>query len=146
MAASDTILIRDLLVRGIIGVNDWEREKEQDIVINMSLSVDARAGGESDDVADVLNYRTLTKRVIAHVESAKPQLVEALAHQLARIAVVDFGAQAELFALTVALLLLAQTRSVHRDRELRRERAQEAEVGRALEGERVRAAVEVEAA
>ena len=93
MAASDTILIRDLLVRGIIGVNDWEREKEQDIVINMSLSVDARAGGESDDVADVLNYRTLTKRVIAHVESAKPQLVEALAHQLARIAVVDFGAQ-----------------------------------------------------
>lgn len=93
MAASDTILIRDLLVRGIIGVNDWEREKEQDIVINMSLSVDARAGGESDDVADVLNYRTLTKRVIAHVESAKPYLVEALAHQLARIAVVDFGAQ-----------------------------------------------------
>lgn len=92
MTASDTIIIRDLLVRGIIGVNDWEREKKQDIVINMALSVDARTAGESDDVTDVLNYRTLTKRVIAHVEATEPFLVEALAHQLARIAIVDFGA------------------------------------------------------
>ena len=93
MACSDTVIIRDLLIRGIIGVNDWEREHRQDIVINISLSVDARAAGESDDVADVLNYRTLTKRVIAHVEAAKPYLVEALAHQIARIAIVDFGAE-----------------------------------------------------
>lgn len=92
MTASDTIIIRDLLVRGIIGVNDWEREKTQDIVINMALSVDARRAGASDDVAHVLNYRTLTKRVIAHVEEAQPFLVEALAHQLARIAIVEFGA------------------------------------------------------
>lgn len=91
--ASDTVIVRDLLVRGIIGVNDWEREKKQDIVINLSLSVDARAAGESDDIADALNYRTLTKRVIAHVETAEPYLVEALAHQIARIAIVDFGAQ-----------------------------------------------------
>ena len=93
MAARDTIIIRDLLVRGIIGINDWEREKKQDILINLSLSVDARTAGESDDVRHVLNYRTLTKRVIAHVETAAPYLVEALAHQLARIAIIDFGAE-----------------------------------------------------
>lgn len=93
MPAPDTIIIRDLLVRGIIGVNAWERETEQDIVINMSLSVDARTPGESDDVGHVLNYRTLTKRVIAHVETAETYLVEALAHQLARIAIVEFGAE-----------------------------------------------------
>ncbi|WP_419165203.1 dihydroneopterin aldolase [Candidatus Palauibacter sp.] len=93
MAARDTIIIRDLLVRGIIGVNEWEREKKQDIVINMALAVDARTAGESDDVGHVLNYRTLTKRIIAHIEEAEPYLVEALAHQLARIAIVDFGAE-----------------------------------------------------
>ncbi|WP_419942029.1 dihydroneopterin aldolase [Candidatus Palauibacter sp.] len=93
MTASDTIIIRDLLVRGIIGINDWEREKKQDIVINMSLSVDARNAGESDDVEHVLNYRTLAKRVISHIETAEPYLVEALAHQLARIAIVDCGAE-----------------------------------------------------
>lgn len=87
MTPTDRILIRDLLVRGIIGLNDWEREKEQDILINIELFVDARAAGVSDDVTDSLNYRTLTKAVIAHAESSKPYLVEALAHQVARIAI-----------------------------------------------------------
>ena len=92
MTETDRILIRDLLVRGVIGLNDWEREVEQDILINMDLSIDARAAGESDDVAHTLNYRTLTKDVITHVKASQPYLVEALAHQIARIAVVDHGA------------------------------------------------------
>ena len=41
----DKIFIRDLLVRGIIGINDWEREKKQDILINLILRVDSRPGG-----------------------------------------------------------------------------------------------------
>lgn len=92
MPNTDTIVVRDLLVRGIIGVNEWERKHEQDIVINLSISVDARAAGESDDVEDTLNYRTLTKDVIAHVEASEPHLVEALAHEIARIVIVIHGA------------------------------------------------------
>ncbi len=88
----DRIIITDLLVRGIVGVNDWEREKKQDILVNLELERDTRAAGESDDVSEVLNYRTLTKRIIEHVESARPYLVEALAHQIARIAVLELGA------------------------------------------------------
>lgn len=93
MPATDTIIVRDLLVRGIIGLNDWEREKEQNVLITLEISVDARAAGESDDMKDSLNYRTITKDVIAHAESFKPFLVEALAHQIARIVVVDHGAE-----------------------------------------------------
>lgn len=93
MAATDTIIIHDLLVRGFIGLNDWERKQKQDIVVNLEISVDARAAGVSDDMADSLNYRTLTKDVIAHIEGSKPFLVEALAHQIARIAIVDHGAE-----------------------------------------------------
>ncbi len=89
---SDRILIRDLLLRGIIGINDWEREKPQDILINLALYTDLRAAGASDDVADTLNYRTLTKAVIAYVESSRHFLVEALAAGIARICVVDHGA------------------------------------------------------
>ncbi|MCG8469659.1 MAG: dihydroneopterin aldolase [Gemmatimonadetes bacterium] len=92
MSATDTIVIRDLLVRGIIGLNDWEREKEQDIVINLELSLDARPAGRSDEMNDSINYRNLTKQIIEHVEAAAPFLVEALAHQIARIAIVDHGA------------------------------------------------------
>ena len=91
--ARDTIFVRDLKLRGIIGLNDWEREKKQDILVNLCLAADCRAAGESDDVEDSLNYRTLTKAVIAYVESSSHFLVEALAHAIARICVVEFGAE-----------------------------------------------------
>ncbi len=89
----DRILIRNLLVRGIIGINDWERKAQQDILINLTLDFDCRAAGASDDVDDTLNYRTLTKAVIAYTESSAHFLVEALATGVARICVVDHGAE-----------------------------------------------------
>lgn len=92
MPAQDKILIKDLLLRGIIGINDWERKDKQDILINMTLFTDLRAAGASDDIADALNYRTLTKAVIAYVEGSAHFTVEALAAALARIAV-EHGAQ-----------------------------------------------------
>ena len=91
-STQDKIIIRDLLLRGIIGLNEWEREKKQDILINLTLFTNTRAAGQSDDPADILNYRTLTKAIIDYVENAQPYLVEALAAQIARLCVVDHGA------------------------------------------------------
>ncbi len=93
MNATDRILIKDLLLRGIVGINDWEREKPQDILINATIFTDARAAGRSDDIADAFNYRTVTKAFIEYVESSRHFLVEALATSLARIAVVEMGAE-----------------------------------------------------
>ena len=67
MAVHDRIIIRDLLLRGIIGLNDWEREKQQDILINLVIYTDMRNAGRSDDMSDSINYRSLTKDIIAHV-------------------------------------------------------------------------------
>lgn len=88
----DKILIKDLLLRGIIGLNDWEREKKQDILINLTIYIDSRDAARSDNVDDSLNYRTLTKTIIDHVEASTHFLVEALAEEIARITVVDLGA------------------------------------------------------
>lgn len=90
----DKLLINDLLVRGIVGLNDWEREKKQDILINLTVFVDTRAAGESDDVKDSLNYRTLTKAIIRYVEGSSHYLVESLVAAIAKIAILDFGAEA----------------------------------------------------
>ena len=81
----DRIIIKDLLLRGIIGINDWEREKRQDILINITLYGDLRPAGESDDIADTINYRTVTKNIIEHVEKSEPFTAEALAEDIARI-------------------------------------------------------------
>lgn len=93
MAARDKIVIEDLLLRGIVGINDWERETKQDILVNLEVYLDAGPAGSSDDVADSLNYRTLTKDIIAYVEGSAHYLVEALATEIARIAVIVHGAE-----------------------------------------------------
>ncbi len=86
----DQIFIRDLIARGIIGVNSWEREKPQEILINVTLFADLRKAGESDDLNDTISYRTVAKAVLAHAESAKRFTVEALAEDLAKICL-DMG-------------------------------------------------------
>ena len=91
--AQDRIYVSDLLLRCIIGLNDWEREKKQDVLINMTLYTDMKRAGETDSADDILNYRSLTKDVIAYVETSEHHLVETLATAIARIAVVDHGAE-----------------------------------------------------
>ncbi len=81
----DKVFIRNLRARGIIGINDWERKKPQEILINIVLFTDNRAAEASDDIADCVNYRTVAKRVMAHAESAARFTVEALAGDIARL-------------------------------------------------------------
>ena len=90
---SDRILIKNLLVRGILGIKPEEREKQQDIVINIELAADLRPAGRSDAIDDALNYRSVTKDVIALVEQSAFHTVEKLAAEIARIAVVDYPAE-----------------------------------------------------
>lgn len=92
----DKILIRDLSARGIIGINDWEREKKQEILINLMLYGDFLAAGVSDDIRDCINYRTIAKKVLQHAETAGRLTVEALAADIAELCLEDervFGVQ-----------------------------------------------------
>ena len=90
----DKIIISDLLVRGIIGINDSERVNEQDILINIILQTDTRAAGKSDTLTESVNYRTVAKAVIAHAQSAKRFTVEALAEDIAVICFEQPGVRA----------------------------------------------------
>ncbi len=81
----DRIFIRDLLVRGIVGINPEERRNRQDILVNATLWADTRAPGASDDIAETVNYRTAAKAMIAHIEENEPLLVEKLAADLVLI-------------------------------------------------------------
>lgn len=87
----DRIEIKDLLLRGILGVNDWEREQPQDILVNLTLFADLTRAGESDAIEDTVNYRTVTKKVIDHVEHSARYTVEALAADIARICLAEPG-------------------------------------------------------
>jgi FolB domain-containing protein len=85
--AEDRIIITDLLVRGLIGFQEWELEKKQDILINLTLTTDTRRAAETDRVEDTLDYKAITKAIIAYVEEGgrHHHLVESLAAAIARI-------------------------------------------------------------
>jgi FolB domain-containing protein len=87
----DQIIIKDLLVRGIIGINDWEREKAQDILINIVLTADLRHAGTSDNISYSVNYRTISKKAQACAETAQRLTVEALAEDIANICLQEPG-------------------------------------------------------
>jgi FolB domain-containing protein len=81
----DQVFINDLLVRGIIGINDWEREKPQDILINIVIFTDLTKAGQTDDITHSVNYRTIAKKAQEKAETAQRLTVEALAADLAEI-------------------------------------------------------------
>lgn len=81
----DRILIEDLAVRCIIGVNADERREKQDVVINVALSADLSKAGRSDDFDDAVDYRGIKKRIFSMAEASQFYLVEALAERVAEI-------------------------------------------------------------
>jgi len=86
----DQIIIKDLLIRGIIGINPDERVKKQDILINMVLDVDIRPAAETDDIEKAVNFKAITKRIIDHVENASDFLVEKLVTDIARLILAEY--------------------------------------------------------
>lgn len=88
----DIIRIEKLRLRCLIGFNAHELKDKQDVVISMDLFTDLRKGGESDNPDDILNYRTVNKAVIEHVEASHYKTLEALATGIAKVAIVDCAA------------------------------------------------------
>lgn len=81
----DQIFIKDLLIRGVIGISEREREQPQDILVNVVIFSDIHHAGETDNVEDSVNYRTVAKKILAHVEKVQRYTVEALATDIATL-------------------------------------------------------------
>lgn len=85
----DRIEIRDLLLRCIVGINEAERKNKQDVLINIVMWADTRSAARSDNIDDAVNYRTVTKQIIEHVETSNYFLVERLVERIAEICLRD---------------------------------------------------------
>ena len=87
----DVLKINGLRVRSEVGFSPHEIGKPQELTITMHLRTSIKKAGESDCVEDTMNYRTITKDVLFHVENKKYNLIEAVATDVARICVVRHG-------------------------------------------------------
>jgi len=89
--ARDLILVRDLTIEAIIGIEPHERTTRQPVIIALDLATDVRAAAMTEDIASALNYDVLTQRVRAFVESSDCQLIETLAERIAAMIIEEFG-------------------------------------------------------
>ena len=71
-----TINIRNLRLRTYIGFNPDEKEKKQDIVINIEINYTIDEAVLSDHVDGALNYKDITKQIIMLVENGRFLLLE----------------------------------------------------------------------
>jgi D-erythro-7,8-dihydroneopterin triphosphate epimerase len=89
----DRILIKDLLVRCVLGLSSEERREKQDVLISVALITDLEKPGRSDRFEDAVDYRAVKKDLVAAAESSNFHLVEALAEHLADICLSRQGVQ-----------------------------------------------------
>jgi FolB domain-containing protein len=79
----DKILIKDLRLRCIIGINEFERREKQDVTINIVIWSDLTEAAKTDDIGKTVDYKEVTKGIIKLVESSEFSLVETLAEKIA---------------------------------------------------------------
>jgi dihydroneopterin aldolase len=90
----DTVSVRDLSVRAVIGVHEWERAIEQTLVFNVDMipgTADVRTAAASDDLADALDYSAVAATIAAVVREGKFRLIETAAERVAERLLADHG-------------------------------------------------------
>ena len=87
----DIVFIEDLRIDTVIGIYDWERRIRQTIALDIEMQFDNTRPAASDRIEDTLDYKAVSKRLIAFVEAAEFQLVETLAEHCASIILAEFA-------------------------------------------------------
>jgi dihydroneopterin aldolase len=87
----DKIFIRELTIDCVVGIWDWERRVTQKVVIDLEMATDIRKAAASDHIDDTIDYKRVSKRLIAFVSESQFQLVETLTERIAQLIVTEFG-------------------------------------------------------
>ena len=89
----DIIYIKDLRVKTIIGIFDWERKVKQEVSIDLEFPFDCKKAAKTDSIEDTIDYKTICKGVIKFVEESSFQLQESLAEGIASLVKDEYGVE-----------------------------------------------------
>ncbi|KFL36489.1 dihydroneopterin aldolase [Arenimonas donghaensis] len=89
----DKVFIEALEIECVIGIYDWERKIRQPVVLDIEMAFDNRKPAASDDIADTLDYKAVSKRLIQFVSESNFGLVESLAERCAAIILEEFDVE-----------------------------------------------------
>ena len=87
----DLVFIEELRVETVIGIYDWEKQVKQLVTLDLEMAFDNTVPAARDAIEDTLDYKAVSKRLVAFVSEAKFELVETLAERCAEIVMKEFG-------------------------------------------------------
>jgi len=79
----DTIHLRNLRLRCIVGILPHEKKRKRTIVVHLRLKCDLRKAERTDSIADTVDYRDVQRRIENCVATSKDGLIERLAQRIA---------------------------------------------------------------
>lgn len=91
MCGMDKVFIEGLEIEALIGIYEWERRIRQSLVFDLEMAFDNRRPAASDDIADTLDYKAVSKALIAYVSASDFGLVETLAERCAELVMNEFN-------------------------------------------------------
>ena len=89
----DRVFIEGLEIEAQIGIYDWERRIRQPLLFDLEMAFDNHRPAASDAIADTLDYKAVSKRLVAFVSASSFGLVETLAERCAEIILREFGVE-----------------------------------------------------
>ena len=87
------VYIEGLEIEALIGIYDWERRIRQPLRFDLEMAFDNRRPAASDAIGDTLDYKAVSKRLIAFVSESGFGLVETLAERCAALVIDEFGVE-----------------------------------------------------
>ena len=86
----DVIFLKELQVETIIGVFEWEKRIKQTVLIDIEVFTEINAAAASDQLADTIDYKKISKRIKEFAESRTFNLIETLAKNIADMLIGEF--------------------------------------------------------
>ncbi|OUS09091.1 dihydroneopterin aldolase [Gammaproteobacteria bacterium 42_54_T18] len=87
----DIVYIRELNIKTVIGIFDWERSIKQTVSLDLEMGTDIAKAAATDHINDTLDYKAVSKRLISFIESSEFQLVETMAERVTEIVREEFS-------------------------------------------------------
>ena len=78
----DSIIIRNIEVSCLIGINQEEKINPQPIIINLKLFTSFTKASQSDQIEDTVNYSVLVKSVKEFTSKSRFNLLETMGEKL----------------------------------------------------------------
>lgn len=88
----DIVFLEEIKLDIVIGIYEWERKVPQTIRLDIEIGLPHSRAGESDSIADTIDYGAVMARIHQLTTEQHFSLVEALAEHIAALIRTEFGA------------------------------------------------------